>query len=118
MSKFAVSVWRLFNLVTSSPKYNFDSLTLSAYDVIKFLQNPPNFLIMGDFRTYVTQEVVVPQEAEHDEEPVTEGNLIDTTDDGEVENHNSSQNNAPNIDMHLEIVQEREFLRSQCETLR
>lgn len=86
--------------------------------VITFLQNPPNFLIMGDFRTYVTQEVVVPQELEHDEESINEGNLIDTTDDGETENHNSSQNNAPSMDMHLEIIQEREFLRSQCEKLR
>lgn len=73
---------------------------------------------MGDFRTYVTQEVVVPQEPEHDEESINEGNLIDTTDDGENENHNSSQNNAPNMDMHLEMIQEREFLRSQCEKLR
>lgn len=73
---------------------------------------------MGDFRTYVTQEVVVPQESEHDEEPVSEGNLIDTTEDVEVENHNSLQNTVPNIDMQLEIIQEREFLRSQCEKLR
>lgn len=73
---------------------------------------------MGDFRTYVTQEVVVPQEPEHEEEPVNEGNLIDTTEEVESENHNSSQNSTPNFDMHLEIIQEREFLRSQCEKLR
>lgn len=74
---------------------------------------------MGDFRTYVTQDVVVPQESEHDEEPITEGHLIDTTiEENEIQNHNSSQNNIPNMDMHLEIIQEREFLRSQCEKLR
>lgn len=73
---------------------------------------------MGDFRTYVTQEVVVPQEPEQEEEPVNEGNLIDTTEELESENHNASQNSTPNFDMHLEIIQEREFLRSQCEKLR
>lgn len=82
----------------------------------KLLQNPPNFLIKGDFGTYVTQEVVVPQEPEHEEEPIIEGNLIDTSNDGETEN--GVQNNLPNMDMHLEIVQEREFLRSQCDQLR
>ncbi|KAG5887497.1 hypothetical protein JTB14_023682 [Gonioctena quinquepunctata] len=79
-------------------------------------ENPPNFLIMGDFRTYVTQEVVVPQEPEHEEEPIHEGNLIDTTDDGQMDNHSS--NNGVNLAAHQEIISEREFLRSQCEKLR
>lgn len=80
-------------------------------------ENPPNFLIMGDFRTYVTQEVVVPQEPEHDEEPVNEGSLIDTTDDS-MENHNSPNNVSMTTAAHQEIINEREFLRSQCEKLR
>ncbi|KAJ8909897.1 hypothetical protein NQ315_014495 [Exocentrus adspersus] len=80
-------------------------------------ENPPNFLIMGDFRTYVTQEVVVPQEPEHEEELVNEGSLIDTTDDSTVENHNSSNASITSA-AHQEIINEREFLRSQCEKLR
>ncbi|KAJ8929045.1 hypothetical protein NQ314_018314 [Rhamnusium bicolor] len=80
-------------------------------------ENPPNFLIMGDFRTYVTQEVVVPQEPEHDEEPINEGSLIDTTDNSVVENHTSSSISIISA-AHQEILKEREFLRSQCEKLR
>lgn len=65
---------------------------------------------------------MVPHEPEHDEESViesvTEGNLIDTTEDLEIENHNLSHNNLPNMDMHLEVIQEREYFKSQCEKLR
>ncbi|XP_074036386.1 huntingtin interacting protein 1 isoform X2 [Leptinotarsa decemlineata] len=80
-------------------------------------ENPPNFLIMGDFRTYVTQEVVVPQEPDHEEVPIVEGSLIDTTDEGLMENHNSSDTSI-NLAAHQEIINEREFLRAQCEKLR
>lgn len=73
---------------------------------------------MGDFRTYVTQEVVVPQEPEHEEEPVNEGSLIDTTDDSGTDAHNTRSNISIDIITHQEIIQEREFLRSQCEKLR
>ncbi|XP_060528156.1 huntingtin-interacting protein 1 isoform X2 [Cylas formicarius] len=82
--------------------------------------NPPNFLIVGDFRTYVTQEVVVPQEPEHEDEhiePISEGNLIDTTDDVSGVERNAEAVNA-NVIIHQEIIQEREFLRIQCEKLR
>nr|CAH7749304.1 unnamed protein product [Callosobruchus chinensis] len=79
-------------------------------------ENPPNFLIMGDFRTYVTQEVVVaPQEPpDHEDEPPSEGSLIDTTDSGS----GGDDRNSISMAVHQEIVNEREFLRSQCEKLR
>ncbi|VEN49602.1 unnamed protein product [Callosobruchus maculatus] len=79
-------------------------------------ENPPNFLIMGDFRTYVTQEVVVaPQEPpDHEDEPASEGSLIDTTDSGS----GGEDKNSISMAVHQEIVNEREFLRSQCEKLR
>lgn len=64
---------------------------------------------MGDFRSYVTQEVVVPQEPE--EEPIQEETLIDTSEE-QVDTIQVS------IAAHQEIVQEREFLRTQCESLR
>ncbi|CAH1968140.1 unnamed protein product [Acanthoscelides obtectus] len=81
-------------------------------------ENPPNFLIMGDFRTYVTQEVVVapqePPEPDHEDEPPSEGSLIDTTDSGS----GGEDRNLVSMAVHQEIVNEREFLRSQCEKLR
>nr|CAI5826594.1 unnamed protein product [Callosobruchus analis] len=79
-------------------------------------ENPPNFLIMGDFRAYVTQEVVVaPQEPpDHEDEPPSEGSLIDTTDSGS----GGEEKNSISMAVHQEIVNEREFLRSQCEKLR
>lgn len=79
------------------------------------MQNPPNFLIMGDFRTYVTQEVVVPQEPEHEEEPLIEANLIDTTDEAPIQ---EAVNNHMLLAAQDELIKEREFLRAQCEKLR
>ncbi|CAG9862977.1 unnamed protein product [Phyllotreta striolata] len=78
-------------------------------------ENPPNFLIMGDFRTYVTQEVIVPQEPEHEEEPIVEGNLIDTTEEAPV---HDTYNETMLIAAQEELIKEREFLRSQCEKFR
>lgn len=72
---------------------------------------------MGDFGTYVTQEVVVPQEPEHDEEPVQEGTLIDTTEDIPVENHNT-KNVSITSAAYQEIIDEKEFLKTQCDKLR
>ncbi|XP_072396546.1 huntingtin-interacting protein 1 isoform X3 [Diabrotica undecimpunctata] len=82
-------------------------------------ENPPNFLIMGDFRTYVTQEVIVPQEPEHEEEPLVEGNLIDTTEDTISETDNvQARNEAIILAAQEELIKEREFLRGQCEKMR
>lgn len=72
---------------------------------------------MGDFRTYVTQEVVVPQEPEQEEEPIQEENLIDTAEVEAVNNH-VEHTIQVSIAAHQEIIQEREFLRTQCEKLR
>ncbi|KAF7273761.1 huntingtin interacting protein 1 isoform X2 [Rhynchophorus ferrugineus] len=74
-------------------------------------EKPPNFLIMGDFHEYVTQEVVVPQEPEHEEEPIHEETLVDTTD-------NSIPENQISIAVHQKILQEKEFLNTECEKLR
>ncbi|CAH0554593.1 unnamed protein product [Brassicogethes aeneus] len=79
--------------------------------------SPPNFLIMSDFGTYVTQEVVVP-EPEPEEEVVVapEGNLIDTTDSaGFVENPNQI---SISLAAHQEMLNEKEYLKQQCERLR
>lgn len=75
-------------------------------------EKPPNFLIMGDLRDYVTQEVVVPQEPEHEEEPIQEETLIDTTDDS------AQDSNKVSFVVHQEILEQREFLKMQCEKLR
>ncbi|XP_050515258.1 huntingtin-interacting protein 1 isoform X1 [Diabrotica virgifera virgifera] len=80
--------------------------------------NPPNFLIMGDFRTYVTQEVIVPQEPEHEEEPLVEGNLIDTTEDTTEIDNAQARNEAMILAAQEELIKEREFLRGQCEKMR
>lgn len=81
-------------------------------------ENPPNFLIMGDFRTYVTQEVVVPQEPEHEEEPIQEENLIDTTDNTDGDTNHVENTIQVSVLAHQEIIQEREYLRTQCDKLR
>ncbi|XP_050515261.1 huntingtin-interacting protein 1 isoform X3 [Diabrotica virgifera virgifera] len=81
-------------------------------------ENPPNFLIMGDFRTYVTQEVIVPQEPEHEEEPLVEGNLIDTTEDTTEIDNAQARNEAMILAAQEELIKEREFLRGQCEKMR
>lgn len=65
-------------------------------------------------RTYITQEVVVPQEPE-EEHPV-EGSLIDTSEVLEFSDNHSRNSNSPNP-MQLEIIAERDFLRAQCEKL-
>lgn len=79
------------------------------------LQNPPNFLIQSDLRTYVTQEVVVPQEVE--EEHPAEASLIDTSDVADTIDSHSSNSASPSP-AHQEVIAERDFLRSQCEKLR
>lgn len=66
---------------------------------------------MGDFHDYVTQEVVVPQEPEHEEEPIQEETLVDTTD-------NSAHENQISIAIHQKILQEKDFLNTECEKLR
>lgn len=76
-----------------------------------FLQAPPNFLIQSEFRTYVTLEVVVPQEPE--EEPPAEGNLIDTT-----ESDNAESSSTISQTVYEQILAEKEFLKNQCEKLR
>lgn len=74
---------------------------------------------MSDFRHYVTQDVVVPQEPEHEEEPIQEENLIDTTDTLIEASNNHAENTVQlSISAHQEIIQEREYLRMQCEKLR
>lgn len=74
---------------------------------IYFFKHPPNFLIQANLQTYVTQEVVVPQE---EEEPA-EGNLIDMTDSAsggiterppEIPEHISQT--------HLDLIAERDNL--------
>ncbi|XP_056646802.1 huntingtin-interacting protein 1 isoform X1 [Diorhabda sublineata] len=82
-------------------------------------ENPPNFLIMGDFRTYVTQEVVVPQEPEHEEEPLSEANLIDTTEESSSEIDSiQARNDAVISALQEEMMKERKMLRSQRELIR
>ncbi|CAH1154242.1 unnamed protein product [Phaedon cochleariae] len=81
------------------------------------MSNLSSFNASLKFRTYVTQEVIVPQEPEPEEEPVVEGSLIDTTDEAPMEIHNS-HNSAISLAAHQEIINEREFLKSQCEKLR
>lgn len=74
---------------------------------------PPNFLKQSEFRTYVTQEVVVPQETE--EESQSETNLIDTSDMNDhipVEIISPARNNV-----YEKILSEKEFLKTQCEKL-
>ncbi|XP_045474328.1 huntingtin-interacting protein 1 isoform X1 [Harmonia axyridis] len=71
---------------------------------------PPNFLIQSEFRTYVTLEVVVPQEPE--EEPPAEGNLIDTT-----ESDNAESSSTISQTVYEQILAEKEFLKNQCEKL-
>jgi huntingtin interacting protein 1 len=78
-------------------------------------ENPPNFLIQSDLRTYVTQEVVVPQEIE--EEHPAEASLIDTSDVADTIDSHSSNSASPSP-AHQEVIAERDFLRSQCEKLR
>ncbi|XP_066157361.1 huntingtin-interacting protein 1 isoform X2 [Euwallacea fornicatus] len=84
--------------------------------------NPPNFLKTGDFTHYVTQEVVVPQdthEPEHEEEPIQEENLIDTSDNtADVITAQMDHTVKMNISAHQEMIQEREFLRTQVERMR
>ncbi|XP_008198412.1 huntingtin-interacting protein 1 isoform X2 [Tribolium castaneum] len=77
-------------------------------------ENPPNFLIQSDLRTYVTQEVVVPQEPE--EEHVTEGSLIDTSETSDFTDNHSRNSISPSP-AHQEILVERDFLKSQCDKL-
>jgi huntingtin interacting protein 1 len=77
-------------------------------------ENPPNFLIQSDLRTYVTQEVVVPQEVE--EEHPAEASLIDTSDVADTIDSHSSNSASPSP-AHQEVIAERDFLRSQCEKL-
>ncbi|KAL3270323.1 hypothetical protein HHI36_009373 [Cryptolaemus montrouzieri] len=73
---------------------------------------PPNFLIQSEFRMYVTQEVVVPQEQEHEDEPQAEGNLIDTTESDHAETASTISQNV-----YEQILSEKEFLKGQCEKL-
>lgn len=70
--------------------------------------SPPNFLIQAELRTYVTQEVYVPQE---EEEP-TEGSLIDTSDISvdHVDNHSMDSGSPAPSQAHLEIITERDNL--------
>ncbi|KAL1491628.1 hypothetical protein ABEB36_012197 [Hypothenemus hampei] len=75
---------------------------------------------MGDLRNYVAQEVEVPQEPDHEEEPFQEETLIDTSEVPPVEAFND--NVQPTVQMtvsaHDQILQEREYLRNHCENLR
>lgn len=47
--------------------------------MIRLFQNPPNFLIQSELRTYVTPIVVLPLEESLDSETVVDS-LIDTSD--------------------------------------
>lgn len=70
--------------------------------------SPPNFLIEAELRTYVTQEVYVPQ----DEEEPTEGSLIDTSDNStdHIDNHSMDSSSPAPTQAHLEIIAERDNL--------
>ncbi|XP_050310334.1 huntingtin-interacting protein 1 isoform X2 [Anthonomus grandis grandis] len=101
---------------TSNLQYFKDLISISPLP-----ENPPDF--EWGFRNYVTQEVVVPQEPEHEEEPpppIQEENLIDTTDHHveAVNDHVEQHTIQVSVAAHQEIIQEREFLRGQCEKLR
>nr|XP_022901178.1 huntingtin-interacting protein 1 isoform X1 [Onthophagus taurus] len=72
-------------------------------------ENPPNFLIQANLHSYVTQEVVVPQEQE--EETVSEGTLIDTTDLAATEPSTTSV-----CQSHLELLAERDKLIKHLQT--
>ncbi|PSN31546.1 Huntingtin-interacting protein 1 [Blattella germanica] len=44
-------------------------------------ENPPNFLVQSDLRSYVTPVVILPpEEIQQGDESVTDGNLVDTSD--------------------------------------
>lgn len=71
-------------------------------------ESPPNFLIEAELRTYVTQEVYVPQ----DEEESSEGILIDTSDNSvdHVDNQSTDSSSPAPSQAHLEIIAERDNL--------
>lgn len=74
-------------------------------------ENPPNFLT-SDCSTYITQEVVIPPQApEPDEEPIMEGDLIDTNDV-------SPPVQTVTLTEHQEILREKEIIKQNCERLR
>ncbi|KAK9886036.1 hypothetical protein WA026_014823 [Henosepilachna vigintioctopunctata] len=71
---------------------------------------PPNFLIHSEFRMYVTQEVVVPQEPE--DKPPIEGNLVDTT-----KSDHAETSSVISQKVYEQILFEKDFWKSQCEKL-
>lgn len=72
------------------------------------MQNPPNFLLQAELRTYVTQEVVVPPE---EDEPI-DSNLVDTSETDSTTDATSHTTDAQiverdNLIQHLQLELER-----------
>lgn len=72
-------------------------------------QNPPNFLLQAELRTYVTQEVVVPPE--EDEPP--DVHLVDTS-----ETDSTLTDPAPHINEALLVERDNVILELQTELKR
>jgi len=69
-------------------------------------QNPPNFLIQSELRTYVTPMVVLPPEETIDSETAIE-NLIDTSDAGSLTGDQLDSTNTRNGSISPDALVER-----------
>lgn len=76
---------------------------------MKIRQNPPNFLLEAELRTYVTQEVVVPPE----EDELPDANLVDTS-----ETDSTLADPVPHINEALLIERDNVILELQTELKR
>ncbi|XP_020287826.1 huntingtin-interacting protein 1 isoform X2 [Pseudomyrmex gracilis] len=96
----------------------------SFYNTIKHMQyfkhlitipslpeNPPNFLIQSELRTYVTPIVVLPPEESIDSESVIE-TLIDTSDTGSLTGDQIDSTNTRNGSISPDVLAERDNLIS------
>ncbi|XP_044732673.1 huntingtin-interacting protein 1 isoform X2 [Chrysoperla carnea] len=74
-------------------------------------ENPPNFLIQAELRTYVTPVVILPPEPEPEPDPVVEGSLIDTSDSVDLDTASRNGSVSPVGSSHfIEVVAERDAL--------
>ncbi|KAK9708515.1 I/LWEQ domain [Popillia japonica] len=92
---------RQFYQNTNALQYFKDLITVPPLP-----DSPPDFLIQANLHTYVTQEVIVPPE---EEEPVSEGNLIDTS-EVSVDRTDSQQSFVSPSPSQLELLAERDNL--------
>ncbi|KAI4460996.1 huntingtin interacting protein 1 [Holotrichia oblita] len=104
---------RQFYQNTNALQYFKDLITVPPLP-----DSPPDFLIQANLHTYVTQEVIVPAE---EEEPPSEGNLIDTS-EVSVDRTDSQQSFVSPSPSQIELLAERDnlikHLQSETERLR